>query len=112
MDASRSPCVRLLSARQGIQYPLVDLTSISWDQVRSSYGACRGSGFHEGGTVSLRRTWCVPPNTGTHDPLGSVSIMTHPGLPTSVLGRTGMRVTKLGYGAMELRGTVELTDRR
>lgn len=25
-------------------------------------------------------------------------------LPTSVLGRTGLKVTKLGYGAMELRG--------
>ena len=26
-------------------------------------------------------------------------------LPTSILGRTGLKVTKLGYGAMELRGT-------
>lgn len=26
-------------------------------------------------------------------------------LPTSILGRTGLAVTKLGYGAMELRGT-------
>jgi hypothetical protein len=25
-------------------------------------------------------------------------------LPTSILGRTGLDVTKLGYGAMELRG--------
>jgi len=27
------------------------------------------------------------------------------GLPTSVLGRTGLEVSRLGYGAMELRGT-------
>ena len=27
-------------------------------------------------------------------------------LPTSVLGRTGATVTKLAYGAMELRGRV------
>jgi aryl-alcohol dehydrogenase-like predicted oxidoreductase len=27
------------------------------------------------------------------------------GLPTSILGRTGLKVTKLGYGAMELRGS-------
>ncbi|MCP5145982.1 MAG: aldo/keto reductase [Gammaproteobacteria bacterium] len=27
-----------------------------------------------------------------------------PPLPTSILGRTGLNVTKLGYGAMELRG--------
>ena len=26
-------------------------------------------------------------------------------IPTSVLGRTGIEVTKLGYGAMEVRGT-------
>ena len=26
-------------------------------------------------------------------------------LPTSTLGRTGLEVTKLGYGAMEVRGT-------
>src|ERR1700724_748000 len=26
-------------------------------------------------------------------------------LPTRTLGRTGLRVTQLGYGAMELRGT-------
>jgi len=26
------------------------------------------------------------------------------GLPTATLGRTGLEVTKLGYGAMELRG--------
>ena len=26
-------------------------------------------------------------------------------LPTSILGRTGIEVTKLGYGAMEVRGT-------
>jgi aryl-alcohol dehydrogenase-like predicted oxidoreductase len=26
-------------------------------------------------------------------------------LPTAVLGRTGLEVTKLGYGAMELRGS-------
>ncbi len=25
-------------------------------------------------------------------------------LPTATLGRTGLEVTKLGYGAMELRG--------
>ena len=28
------------------------------------------------------------------------------GLPTSVLGRTGLEVTRLGYGALELRGMV------
>lgn len=28
-----------------------------------------------------------------------------PDLPTTVLGRTGLEVTKLGYGAMELRGS-------
>jgi aryl-alcohol dehydrogenase-like predicted oxidoreductase len=27
------------------------------------------------------------------------------GLPQSTLGRTGLVITKLGYGAMELRGT-------
>ena len=26
-------------------------------------------------------------------------------MPKSILGRTGLEVTKLGYGAMELRGT-------
>ncbi len=26
------------------------------------------------------------------------------GLPTSTLGRTGLEVTKLGFGAMEIRG--------
>src|SRR5689334_3873398 len=30
--------------------------------------------------------------------------MTNTGLPTRVLGRTGMQGTQLGYGAMELRG--------
>lgn len=30
--------------------------------------------------------------------------MTNTGLPTRTLGRTGMQVTQLGYGAMELRG--------
>jgi aryl-alcohol dehydrogenase-like predicted oxidoreductase len=31
--------------------------------------------------------------------------MTSNGLPTATLGRTGLEVTKLGYGAMEIRGT-------
>lgn len=26
------------------------------------------------------------------------------GIPTTTLGRTGLTVTKLGYGAMEIRG--------
>src|SRR5262245_21287700 len=30
--------------------------------------------------------------------------MTDTGLPTRVLGRTGLQVTQLGYGAIELRG--------
>jgi aryl-alcohol dehydrogenase-like predicted oxidoreductase len=30
-------------------------------------------------------------------------------LPTATLGRTGLKVTKLGYGAMELRGTDHFT---
>jgi len=30
--------------------------------------------------------------------------MTSTGLPTRTLGRTGLQVTQLGYGAMELRG--------
>src|ERR1051326_7461254 len=30
--------------------------------------------------------------------------MTTSGLPTRTLGRTGLQVTQLGYGAMELRG--------
>ena len=29
-----------------------------------------------------------------------------PDLPTRVLGRTGLRVTTLGFGALELRGMV------
>lgn len=29
----------------------------------------------------------------------------HHGLPTATLGRTGLEVTRLGYGAMEVRGT-------
>src|SRR4028119_59481 len=31
--------------------------------------------------------------------------MTNTTLPQSTLGRTGLEVTKLGYGAMEVRGT-------
>jgi aryl-alcohol dehydrogenase-like predicted oxidoreductase len=31
--------------------------------------------------------------------------MENKGLPTAILGRTGLQVTKLGYGAMEIRGT-------
>jgi len=31
--------------------------------------------------------------------------MAHNGLPTTTLGRTGLEVTRLGYGAMEVRGT-------
>src|SRR5262245_52977990 len=32
------------------------------------------------------------------------------GLPTRELGRTGLRVTRLGYGAMELRGAPRARD--
>ncbi len=33
-------------------------------------------------------------------------------LPTATLGRTGLEVTKLGYGAMELRGEPRPRARR